>query len=104
REEGRKSIDLGQADPAHQDEVTEERADRKEGTLCKSSSGMQSGGEEEQDEETHTPLPPPMKIINDPSTQDDKSAALLTSMQAVPEVPSASELVSAIEKLVRSKM
>jgi hypothetical protein len=33
---------------------------------------MQSGGEEEQDEETHTPLPPPMKIINDPTTQDDK--------------------------------
>ncbi|CAL8338245.1 unnamed protein product [Boreogadus saida] len=73
REEGRKSIDLGQADLAHQDEVTEERADRKEGTLVKSSSGMQSGGEEEQDEETHTPLPPPMKIINDPTTQDDKS-------------------------------
>ena len=44
----------------------------KEGTLVKSSSGMQSGGEEEQDEETHTPLPPPMKIINDPSIQDDK--------------------------------
>uniref|UniRef100_A0A8C5AER4 non-specific serine/threonine protein kinase n=1 Tax=Gadus morhua TaxID=8049 RepID=A0A8C5AER4_GADMO len=49
-----------------------QRADRKEGTLVKSSSGMQSGGEEEQDEETHTPLPPPMKIINDPTTQDDK--------------------------------
>uniref|UniRef100_A0A8C5AZA6 non-specific serine/threonine protein kinase n=1 Tax=Gadus morhua TaxID=8049 RepID=A0A8C5AZA6_GADMO len=79
-------------------------SDRKEGTLVKSSSGMQSGGEEEQDEETHTPLPPPMKIINDPTTQDDKSAALRTSMQAPADVPSASELVSTIEKLVRSKM
>lgn len=33
---------------------------------------MQSGGEEEQDEEAHTPLPPPMEIIKDPSAQDDK--------------------------------
>uniref|UniRef100_A0A3B4YJZ0 non-specific serine/threonine protein kinase n=1 Tax=Seriola lalandi dorsalis TaxID=1841481 RepID=A0A3B4YJZ0_SERLL len=31
-----------------------------------------SGGEEEQDEEAHTPLPPPMEIIKDPSAQDDK--------------------------------
>uniref|UniRef100_A0A671Z3C5 non-specific serine/threonine protein kinase n=1 Tax=Sparus aurata TaxID=8175 RepID=A0A671Z3C5_SPAAU len=36
--------------------------------LSKTSSGMQSGGEEEQDEEAHTPLPPPMEIIKDPST------------------------------------
>uniref|UniRef100_A0A8C4E5W7 non-specific serine/threonine protein kinase n=1 Tax=Dicentrarchus labrax TaxID=13489 RepID=A0A8C4E5W7_DICLA len=40
--------------------------------LSKTSSGMQSGGEEEQDEEAHTPLPPPMEIIKDPSAQDDK--------------------------------
>uniref|UniRef100_A0A7N8XJ37 non-specific serine/threonine protein kinase n=1 Tax=Mastacembelus armatus TaxID=205130 RepID=A0A7N8XJ37_9TELE len=40
--------------------------------LSKASSGMQSGGEEEQDEEAHTPLPPPMEIIKDPSAQDDK--------------------------------
>lgn len=33
---------------------------------------MQSGGEEEQDEEAHTPLPPPMEIIKDPSAQDEK--------------------------------
>uniref|UniRef100_A0A665X1J4 Kalirin RhoGEF kinase a n=1 Tax=Echeneis naucrates TaxID=173247 RepID=A0A665X1J4_ECHNA len=41
--------------------------------LSKASSGMQSGGEEEQDEEAHTPLPPPMEIIKDPSSQDDKT-------------------------------
>lgn len=40
--------------------------------LSKTSSGMQSGGEEEQDEEAHTPLPPPMEIIKDPSAQDEK--------------------------------
>uniref|UniRef100_A0A8C9XH86 non-specific serine/threonine protein kinase n=1 Tax=Sander lucioperca TaxID=283035 RepID=A0A8C9XH86_SANLU len=40
--------------------------------LSKAPSGMQSGGEEEQDEEAHTPLPPPMEIIKDPSAQDDK--------------------------------
>lgn len=40
--------------------------------LSKAPSGMQSGGEEEQDEEAHTPLPPPMEIIKDPSAQDEK--------------------------------
>lgn len=121
---------------------------------------MQSGGEEEQDEEAHTPLPPPMEIIKDPSAQDEKvgrgwgvgvglvylpcclplpacssfcdcshtssdavvilltllmilvlpllflsqSSSLLTSMQSSSEVPSAAELVSAIEKLVKTKM
>lgn len=40
--------------------------------LSKTPSGMQSGGEEEQDEEAHTPLPPPMEIIKDPSAQDEK--------------------------------
>lgn len=44
--------------------------------LSKTSSGMQSGGEEEQDEEAHTPLPPPMEIIKDPSAQDDKVRGL----------------------------
>lgn len=42
--------------------------------LSKAPSGMQSGGEEEQDEEAHTPLPPPMEIIKDPSAQDEKVA------------------------------
>ncbi|XP_016895183.1 kalirin-like isoform X1 [Cynoglossus semilaevis] len=65
---------------------------------------MQSGGEEEQDEEAHTPLPPRMEIIKDPSAQDEKSSSLLTSLQSSSEVPSAAELVSAIEKLVKTKM
>lgn len=44
---------------------------RKDGTLSKSS-GMQSGGEEEPEDDSHTPLPPPMEIIKDPSTQEEK--------------------------------
>lgn len=50
-----------------------QRVISKDGTiLSKAPSGMQSGGEEEQDEEAHTPLPPPMEIIKDPSAQDEK--------------------------------
>lgn len=50
-----------------------QRVHSKDGNLLsKAPSGMQSGGEEEQDEEAHTPLPPPMEIIKDPSAQDDK--------------------------------
>ncbi|XP_067460366.1 kalirin isoform X4 [Thunnus thynnus] len=105
REESRKSIDLGQPDLALQDDIIDERVLSKDGNLLsKTSSGMQSGGEEEQDEEAHTPLPPPMEIIKDPSAQDDKSSSLLTSLQSSSEVPSAAELVSAIEKLVKTKM
>ncbi|XP_056245993.1 kalirin isoform X2 [Seriola aureovittata] len=74
REENRKSIDLGQPDIALQDDIIDERVISKDGNLLsKTSSGMQSGGEEEQDEEAHTPLPPPMEIIKDPSAQDDKT-------------------------------
>ncbi|TKS67661.1 Kalirin [Collichthys lucidus] len=105
REESRKSIDLGQPDLALQDDIIDERVLSKDSNLLsKTSSGMQSGGEEEQDEEAHTPLPPPMEIIKDPSAQDDKSSSLLTSLQTSSEVPSAAELVSAIEKLVKTKM
>ncbi|KAM4608414.1 LOW QUALITY PROTEIN: kalirin-like [Polymixia lowei] len=100
REESRKSIDLG---PTLQDDLTDDKIVSKEGTLSKSSSGMQSGGEEEQDEETHTPLPPAWRS-QDPSAQDEKSSALLTSLQSSAEVPSAAELVSAIEKLVKTKL
>uniref|UniRef100_H3DDY1 non-specific serine/threonine protein kinase n=1 Tax=Tetraodon nigroviridis TaxID=99883 RepID=H3DDY1_TETNG len=104
REESRKSIDLGQPD-LPQDDIIDERVIGKDGNiLSKAPSGMQSGGEEEQDEEAHTPLPPPMEIIKDPSAQDEKSSSLLTSMQSSSEVPSAAELVSAIEKLVKTKM
>ncbi|XP_034740993.1 kalirin isoform X4 [Etheostoma cragini] len=105
REESRKSIDLGQPDLTMQDDIIDERFLSKDGNvLSKPPSGMQSGGEEEQDEEAHTPLPPPMEIIKDPSAQDDKSSSLLTSLQSSSEVPSAAELVSAIEKLVKTKM
>uniref|UniRef100_A0AAY4EB72 non-specific serine/threonine protein kinase n=1 Tax=Denticeps clupeoides TaxID=299321 RepID=A0AAY4EB72_9TELE len=83
--ERRKSIDLDQ--PAIQDDVAEE-----------------SGGEEEPEDESHTPLPPPMKIIKDPSSQEEKSSSLLAARQGSAEVPSAAELVSAIEKLVKTKM
>ncbi|KAM3608101.1 uncharacterized protein V6R79_019102 [Siganus canaliculatus] len=105
REESRKSIDLGQPDAALHDDIIDERVLSKDShLLSKPSSGMQSGGEEEQDEEAHTPLPPPMEIIKDPSAQDDKPSSLLTSLQSSSEVPSAAELVSAIEKLVKTKM
>ncbi|XP_053482979.1 kalirin [Ictalurus furcatus] len=100
KRDGRKSIDLGP--PEMQDDSLEERI-RKDGTLSKSS-GMQSGGEEEPEDDSHTPLPPPMEIIKDPSTQEEKSSALLASRQGSTEVPSAAELVSAIEKLVKTKM
>ncbi|XP_016411516.1 kalirin-like [Sinocyclocheilus rhinocerous] len=66
----RKSIDLGP--PELQDDTLEEKV-RKEGTLSKSSSGMHSGGEEEPEDESHTPLPPPMEIIKDPSAQEEKT-------------------------------
>ncbi|XP_041662585.1 kalirin isoform X1 [Cheilinus undulatus] len=105
REESRRSIDLGQPDLNLQEDIIDERVLSKDGNLLsKTPSGMQSGGEEEQDEEAPTPLPPPMEIIKDPSTQEEKSSSLLTSLQTSSEVPSAAELVSAIEKLVKTKM
>uniref|UniRef100_A0A6Q2ZJM2 non-specific serine/threonine protein kinase n=1 Tax=Esox lucius TaxID=8010 RepID=A0A6Q2ZJM2_ESOLU len=66
KRDGRKSIDLGPPELE-----SGERA-RKEGTLSKSSSGMQSGGEEEPEDDSHTPLPPPMEIIKDPPSQEEK--------------------------------
>ncbi|XP_031413764.1 kalirin isoform X2 [Clupea harengus] len=63
KRDGRKSIDLGP--PEMQD------GERKE-ELPKSS-GMQSGGEEEPEDDSHTPLPPPMEIIKDPSAQEEKT-------------------------------
>ncbi|CAJ1079028.1 kalirin isoform X2 [Xyrichtys novacula] len=74
RDESMKNIDLGQPDLNLQDDIIDERVLSKDGNLLsKASSGMQSGGEEEQDEEAHTPLPPRMEIIGDPSAQDDKT-------------------------------
>ncbi|XP_070303091.1 kalirin isoform X3 [Salvelinus sp. IW2-2015] len=102
KRDGRKSIDLGPPESSLHDGSVDERG-RKERTLSKSS-GMQSGGEEEPEEDSHTPLPPPMEIIKDPSSQEEKSSALLAARQGSADVPSAAELVSAIEKLVQTKM
>ncbi|XP_053326998.1 kalirin isoform X2 [Spea bombifrons] len=61
------------------------------------------GWDEEADDESHTPLPPPMKIFDNEPAQDDKPS-LLVARQSSAEVPSAAELVNAIENLVRNKM
>ncbi|XP_057691051.1 triple functional domain protein isoform X1 [Corythoichthys intestinalis] len=96
-----------------QDETLEERMRNEglsSGTLSKSSSsGMQSCGEEEGEEGADAvPLPPPMAIqqhsLLQPDTQDDKSASRLSGRPSSSETPSAAELVSAIEQLVKSKM
>ncbi|KAK2857154.1 hypothetical protein Q5P01_005889 [Channa striata] len=39
-------------------------------TKARKEEGAQSGGEEEPEEESHTPLPPPMQIIKDPSNPE----------------------------------
>ncbi|KAM4697403.1 kalirin isoform 2-T2 [Rhinophrynus dorsalis] len=61
------------------------------------------GWDEEADDDSHTPLPPPMKIFDNEPLPDDKPS-LLVARQSSAEVPSAAELVSAIENLVRNKM
>uniref|UniRef100_A0A8C8J338 non-specific serine/threonine protein kinase n=1 Tax=Oncorhynchus tshawytscha TaxID=74940 RepID=A0A8C8J338_ONCTS len=70
KRDGRKSIDLGPPESTLHGESVDEVTSRgrKEGPLSKPSSGMQSGGEEEPEDDSHTPLPPPMEIIKDPST------------------------------------
>uniref|UniRef100_A0A671R0L5 non-specific serine/threonine protein kinase n=1 Tax=Sinocyclocheilus anshuiensis TaxID=1608454 RepID=A0A671R0L5_9TELE len=96
-----------------QDETLEERVRNEglsSGTLSKSSSsGMQSCGEEEGEEGADTvPLPPPMAIqqhsLFQPDAQDDKTSSRLSVRLSSSETPSAAELVSAIEELVKSKM
>ncbi|XP_051925867.1 triple functional domain protein isoform X3 [Hippocampus zosterae] len=96
-----------------QDESVEERVRNEglsSGTLSKSSSsGMQSCGEEEGEEcPDSVPLPPPMAIqqhsLLQPDSQDDKSSSRLSVRPSSSETPSAAELVSAIEELVKSKM
>ncbi|XP_054897787.1 triple functional domain protein isoform X1 [Poeciliopsis prolifica] len=96
-----------------QDETLEERMRNEglsSGTLSKSSSsGMQSCGEEEGEEGADAvPLPPPMAIqqhsLLQPDSQDDKSTSRLSARPSSSETPSAAELVSAIEELVKSKM
>ncbi|XP_064409238.1 triple functional domain protein isoform X3 [Latimeria chalumnae] len=95
-----------------QDETIEERRNEglSSGTLSKSSSsGMQSCGEEEGEEGADSvPLPPPMAIqqhsLLQPDSQDDKASSRLSVRPPSSETPSAAELVSAIEELVKSKM
>uniref|UniRef100_A0A672Q0W0 non-specific serine/threonine protein kinase n=1 Tax=Sinocyclocheilus grahami TaxID=75366 RepID=A0A672Q0W0_SINGR len=80
------------------------------GTLSKSSSsGMQSCGEEEGEEGPDSvPLPPPMAIqqhsLLHQDSQEDKATSRLSGRPSSSETPSAAELVSAIEELVKSKM
>ncbi|XP_058878264.1 triple functional domain protein isoform X9 [Acipenser ruthenus] len=96
-----------------QDETVEERVRNEglsSGTLSKSSSsGMQSCGEEEGEEGADSvPLPPPMAIqqhsLLQPDSQDDKTSSRISVRPTSSETPSAAELVSAIEELVKSKM
>uniref|UniRef100_G3U8L9 non-specific serine/threonine protein kinase n=1 Tax=Loxodonta africana TaxID=9785 RepID=G3U8L9_LOXAF len=103
--EVRKSVDAGSQKDSDdsaatpQDETIEES----------SSSGMQSCGEEEGEEGADAvPLPPPMAIqqhsLLQPDSQDDKASSRLLVRPTSSETPSAAELVSAIEELVKSKM
>ncbi|XP_059423312.1 triple functional domain protein isoform X2 [Carassius carassius] len=94
-----------------QDETIEEKMRNEglsSGTLSKSSSsGMQSCGEEEGEEGPDSvPLPPPMAIqqhsLLHQDSQEDKATSHLHPSSS--ETPSAAELVSAIEELVKSKM
>ncbi|RXN26494.1 triple functional domain isoform X4 [Labeo rohita] len=115
----RKSADAGSQKDSDdsaatpQDETLEERVRNEglsSGTLSKSSSsGMQSCGEEEGEEGADAvPLPPPMAIqqhsLLQPDAQDDKTSSRLSVRPSSSETPSAAELVSAIEELVKSKM
>ncbi|XP_042192248.1 kalirin isoform X3 [Callorhinchus milii] len=107
---GKQVLDLaspktGENETTPQEDSADEKGRKDEapsGTLSKSSSGMQSGGEDEPDEEPHTPLPPRMRIIDNPSPEDGSS--LHAARQSATEIPSAADLVSAIEKLVKSKL
>ncbi|XP_066539118.1 triple functional domain protein isoform X2 [Hoplias malabaricus] len=96
-----------------QDETLEERMRNEglsSGTLSKSSSsGMQSCGEEEGEEGADSvPLPPPMPIqqhsLLHQDSQEDKGSSRLSGRPGSSETPTAAELVSAIEELVKSKM
>ncbi|NWR26666.1 KALRN protein, partial [Tachuris rubrigastra] len=93
--DGRKSFDLGS--PKTGDETTPQGDSADE----KSKKGW---GEDEPDEESHTPLPPPMKIFDNDPTQDEMSSSLLAARQSSSDVPTAADLVSAIEKLVKTKL
>ncbi|XP_069472762.1 kalirin isoform X2 [Ambystoma mexicanum] len=93
--EGRKSFDPGSPKPGDDSTPQGDSADEKTKKVWV---------DDELDEESHTPLPPPMKIFENDPTQDDLSSSLLAARQSSAEVPSAADLVSAIEKLVKTKM
>ncbi|XP_044294416.1 kalirin [Varanus komodoensis] len=93
--EGRKSFDLGSPKPGDETLPQGDSADEKT---------KKGWGEDEPDEESHTPLPPPMKIFENDPTQDEMSSSLLAARQSTSDVPTAADLVSAIEKLVKSKL
>ncbi|XP_038277296.1 kalirin isoform X8 [Dermochelys coriacea] len=92
--DGRKSFDLGSPKPGDETTPQGDSADE----------SKKGWGEDEPDEESHTPLPPPMKIFDNDPTQDDMSSSLLAARQSSSDVPTAADLVSAIEKLVKSKL
>ncbi|XP_066890527.1 kalirin isoform X27 [Kogia breviceps] len=92
--DGRKSFDLGSPKPGDETTPQGDSADE----------SKKGWGEDEPDEESHTPLPPPMKIFDNDPTQDEMSSSLLAARQASTEVPTAADLVSAIEQLVKSKL
>ncbi|XP_006869433.1 PREDICTED: kalirin [Chrysochloris asiatica] len=93
--DGRKSFDLGSPKPGDETTPQGDSADEK---------SKKGWGEDEADEESHTPLPPPMKIFDNDPTQDEMSSSLLAARQASTEAPTPADLVSAIEKLVKSKL
>ncbi|XP_036208935.1 kalirin isoform X21 [Myotis myotis] len=93
--DGRKSFDLGSPKPGDETTPQGDSADEK---------SKKGWGEDEPDEESHTPLPPPMKIFDNDPAQDEMSSSLLAARQASAEVPTAADLVSAIEQLVKSKL
>ncbi|KAH0504387.1 Kalirin [Microtus ochrogaster] len=97
--DGRKRFELGSPKPGDETTPQGDSADEK---------SKKGWGEDEPDEESHTPLPPPMKIFDNDPTQDEMSdvlqSSLLAARQASTDVPTAADLVSAIEKLVKSKL
>ncbi|NWI38890.1 KALRN protein, partial [Picathartes gymnocephalus] len=103
--EVRKSADAGSQKDSDDSAATPQDETLEES----SSSGMQSCGEEEGEEGADAvPLPPPMAIqqhsLLQPDSQDDKTSSRLLVRPTSSETPSAAELVSAIEELVKSKM
>ncbi|KAK1798865.1 hypothetical protein P4O66_007150, partial [Electrophorus voltai] len=80
KRDGRKSVDLGPQPEDSAEEVSRGqgslsyvRRSRAELSRNELRRGVNSGGEEEAEDDPHTPLPPPMEIIKDPSAQEEKT-------------------------------